>query len=325
MLIFAAIDGTGVFSDKDYAKEFKNSFVNRFSRKAVWAGNSYYQRGPSNDGFSTASKANYAAKYVRDRVDIQMKIAGSVQPGVFLSGYSRGAAAAISAAQTLGNAKIRVDCLLLFDAVDRSLTVGRLSIPPNVSTCYHAVRDPVTGSRDSFDNCGRTWTKPTSYVERLFHCTHGGIGGLPYATGGATGAIKEPVGSTTNVTPDMDQAISAKVWMWMDHNFIMAMRIYQDRVRKDIVRINTRDIEIIGGFDDNLSKLAMRFYGDSSKWRGIVDRNFREFTAPYSASQPCTGKRLIIPDVIPDRQGDLHTNLNPRMDKPVHGGQMRPE
>ena len=335
MLIFAGIDGTGVWNDADYAKEFKNSFVNRISRQPAWGGLSHYVRGPSNDGISTIFKAGGAADFVERCYRSHMAKPEAVRPGVFLSGYSRGGAAAISAAWTLQEKGIPVDCLLLFDAVDRTVTISQTAIPPNVSDCYHAVRDPATMSRHWFSNCGRTATKATNYVERVFFCTHGGIGGLPYAKGDAAGAIDEDVdlsftsfahSGATNVTPAVDNAVAAQVWQWMFG--CLGREIAADKQRYANARnTTTRDIELITSPGDTLSSLALRYYGDTNKWRLIHDRNRHRLEGP-SEKQPMVsggGLKLLIPDVPPGRQGDRQRNLNPRLKSARFGPQMRPE
>ena len=244
MIIFAGIDGTGPLSDVEYAKEFRTSFVNKLYQRHAWNAK-YYQRGPSGDGFSTGTRALFMANFVRTRyyVGTNDAFAGylrqnpeqripdnprthSERPAVFLCGYSRGGAAAIQAAWHLHEHKIQVDCLILYDAVDRTNTITQTSIPPNVSSCYHAIRNPATMSRPGFGNCGRTSTPATNYVERTFFCTHGGVGGLPWEASNAAGAIDETFGGTTNVTPTTDKLVSQKVFEWMTGHVNSEIRKY---------------------------------------------------------------------------------------------------
>lgn len=160
---------------------------------------------------------------------------GPVKLGVFLAGYSRGAAGVIEAAWRLKADGVQVHCLLLYDAVDRSATISKTTIPSNVLYCYHAIRDPATYSRSLFGNCGRKATSSTTYVEKMFFCTHGGMGGLPWTTSNASGSIKEKHdismpfsghSGATNVTPAVDRLVSAKVEQWMNNNFNLAIRAW---------------------------------------------------------------------------------------------------
>ncbi len=226
MKIFAGVDGTGTGDQKKYAKEFKNSFVNTMGRTWTWPPLTFYERGPENLGTATKEIANRAAAWV-----IHMRaIWRSVYPkgiGVFMAGYSRGGVAVIDAAWTLKDSKIDVDCLLLFDAVDRTDTIPehRTTIPPNVKFCYHARRDPHANSRPEFGNCGMKFVKPTVYKEKLFFCTHGGLGGVPWSKASKTGAIVEdyevtnPItgrSDTTNVTLQLEKAGSKATGIWMN-------------------------------------------------------------------------------------------------------------
>lgn len=239
MLIFAAVDGTGPLSDIAYAKEFSTSFCSRIHAMTCWD-KKYYQRGPSGDGVSTGTRGHFMANFVKTRyyIGTEDAFAGwlrpmpadpstrEIRPGVFLCGYSRGGAAAIEACWHLQRANIKVDCLILFDAVDRTHTaVDTAIIPPNVLSCYHALRDPATMSRYWFGNCGRKASPGVKYLEKMFFCTHGGVGGVPWPTADAAGAIDEgwsdlafanfAHSGATNVTLAVEKLVSAKVWTWM--------------------------------------------------------------------------------------------------------------
>ncbi len=225
IIIMSGIDGTGPADSIEYARDFKFSNVNRLVRG--WqSGPSNYQRGPTDAGLQTKSLADNAASFVH-----HFHIALARQRmGVFLTGYSRGAAAVIDACWTLHRWGVNVDCLLLFDAVDRThkLCADVDVIPPNVRACYHAVRDPAAVSRAWMGNCGRRHhRRKTAYYEQTFHCTHGGVGGVPWYTGGPTGAIEEEFGfrhpvydptvTTTSVTPLMDRMMAQRVRAWAEN------------------------------------------------------------------------------------------------------------
>lgn len=165
---------------------------------------------------------------------------------VFIAGYSRGGAAAINASKLLNESKISVDCLLLFDAVDMTVGLDAQYIPNNVKYCFHATRHPATRSRSSWGNCGTQYdTSKTKYTNKMFFCTHGAMGGMPWKSGNSKGFIEEidedlpsartvavlsgsaalvvyttsyiyHAASKTNVTVTMDRLGSQKVGAWMD-------------------------------------------------------------------------------------------------------------
>lgn len=137
----------------------------------------------------------------------------------------------------------RYQCLLLFDAVDRS-TIGDTDIiPDNVNFAFHARRNELAGSREMFGNCGKIAAPGVKYEEEFFYCTHGGVGGTPWDEAKPSGYIHEmttgqkagmrTVGAAsgilalkaannfirendpTNVTLEQDKAGSRASWEWM--------------------------------------------------------------------------------------------------------------
>ena len=186
--IYAGIDGTGPYSDRAYEAEFRNSFVQRLYRS--WGNEArYYRRGPSLDGVSTPALGIGAYRSVRERY--RHKASGPKR--IFLAGYSRGGAAVVYTASLLALEGIAVDGLFLFDAVDRQPFNAPLFIPPNVRVCFHARRDPKTGSRSLFGSYAtrRMPGAPTIYKQQYFFCTHGGMGGMPWGVADPDGIINE--------------------------------------------------------------------------------------------------------------------------------------
>lgn len=236
--IFVGVDGTGPYSDKDYETAFANSFVRQLSNLPRFRVKEYI-RGPGTDGLSTGSlakKAAYAAEFC-------YKVApDSLKPRIFLSGYSRGGAAALEAAHILRGKQINVHGLLLFDAVDRSATISNTVVPDNVGISRHAVRNSSTESRNWFGNCGTSYAVGMDATMAKFYTTHGGMGGTPWgdkqtidgkinegnsslrtALKVATYAIPAMTlvgkivdyGFQTNVNPSDESAGSQAVWKWM--------------------------------------------------------------------------------------------------------------
>ena len=190
--ILGAINGTGTDGEQ-YKKNFENSHVKKISESGKF-NSSYYARGPLWHGESTQSRANLAAMQVKTQYEFQMRMhkiseehktdKGSTlynpKPIIYLTGYSRGAAAVIDVCNQLKSADIPVYCLMLFDAVDRSSLSNVDVIPDNVKFAFHARRDPKAQSRESFSNCGTRAAPGVTYKEKYFFCTHGGVGGTPW-------------------------------------------------------------------------------------------------------------------------------------------------
>ena len=216
-IIFAAVDGTGADDNAEYAAAMANSFVNNVYHRCRASGtDKYYHRGPTLLGMETGPQGAAAARFVVQR-------RGNVtDPKVVLSGYSRGGAAVITAAQILGVQGITVDVLVLFDAVDRSITAMAGIIPPNVSTVYHVRRSPWAMSRPYFGNCGTSCVPlVTTYSESFFNATHGGVGGCPWWNQpgrAATTLLSDRIyedGVPTRVTYEQDLDGSRAAWNWV--------------------------------------------------------------------------------------------------------------
>ena len=233
MIIYAGIDGTGPWSDKTYKRDFEHSFVNTLHKRWPYPGMSFYHRGPSLLGMETDNLARKVCKFVEKQVD-----KGKAK-GVILAGYSRGGAAVIEAAKYLDGwfTDIFVDGLFLFDAVDRSTEVGGVifdtPISKTVRKCYHAMRNPRSGSRESFGNCGRRVqdkTKTLLIEKNSFFCTHGGMGGVPWEGKAGVKIDEGWPDNATNITPAQDKIGSTQVKNWMFPRVEGVIRAVKQRV-----------------------------------------------------------------------------------------------
>src|SRR5579871_4084330 len=212
-VVMAIIDGTGEWSDRKYAADMMHSFCKQLDN--ALAASCFYQRGPSNDGFSVRHKAKMAAHWLikAHKADPRTKLC--------LAGYSRGGSAAVYAAEFLNDAgKIPVDSLFLFDAVARHIWAGGEVIPANVAFVRHAVRshDPAfiakyegtinsgvgNPARPWFGNTAMQSTTAGNYHYRTFLGSHGALGGVGWK----------------HVTEDPACQIAVANWM----NGCMAMR-----------------------------------------------------------------------------------------------------
>lgn len=213
MNIIVGIDGTDdswrrtAARDARYDVNFARSFVTRLARTG--SANTAYWRGPLADGTGLLAARNGAFDH------IQAKLNENGGP-VLLTGYSRGAAGVVSLASKLQDANIDVEALLLFDCVDRHMWIDADIIPNNVKNVLHVVRDPNSGSRESFDNDGLRYRSPTKIEAYKFMCTHGGMGGCPWTRPQnvkGTALIDEGgVDGMTKISYDEDRRVSDHIW-----------------------------------------------------------------------------------------------------------------
>jgi hypothetical protein len=215
MAIVVGIDGTGsaflpgAGRDREYDAAFANSFVSRICRGG--GSNKAYFRGPVALGGGLPEAIEGGLQFIRARR------AARVMDPIVLTGYSRGAAGVVSMAARLQRERIDVRALLLFDCVDRHLAIDADEIPNNVANVYHVIRDPQSGSRESFDNDGMHYRPPTVFPTAYsFMCTHGGMGGCPWtpAPGQRMSDLIDEGGvdGMTRITFAQDASVSQQVW-----------------------------------------------------------------------------------------------------------------
>ena len=185
--------------------------------------NRAYFEGPTNLGLDVNAIANQVFQQI-----ITFRKQGDTK--ILMAGWSRGAAICVKVAQKLrddGNYGDIIDCIALFDAVDRSVQMNVDIIPKIVVKAYHAMRDPKVKSW-TFDwnkpiepdlfSFGNTCTKaerPNGLESKYFFATHAGLGGVPW-----TGDTPRLVDASGNVVPtitkeqDIEGAKAVKAWMW---------------------------------------------------------------------------------------------------------------
>ena len=317
--IFGGVDGTGVWSDKEYEDTFAQSHVNALYQG--WQeGPKEYRRGPvvldNRLDISTREQANR----IFDFVTAHWRNAG--KKAVFLAGYSRGGAAVIETAMWLKQENIPVECLILFDPVDRT---GGVGLPwrdtPIVDTVKHLIyaqRDPTTKSRPNFGNCGTEIAdrSKTKYSYKMFYGTHAAIGGMPY-TQPVNGYIHEPARAPTldtkvRVIEDKRASISVKLWAFE----LIFEAIYNCKQRLSTPSVQPNVSPSVGGQipgqpgigipanmcqqrvyivqqGDWLSKIALKYYGDAMKYKIIHQANLNVIGQNPDIIKP--GQRLIIP------------------------------
>lgn len=171
------IEGTG--SQDWQFTESRRSFVLRTVCQSRLL-NKYYFIGPDlsgDDGWKIVNGAwTLIMRTLRDNPS---------EP-IYLVGYSRGAAYCMLLCQNLLTNRMGytapVAGLALFDAVARQYFDIPDKVPSNVKQCFHAYRDPRTGSRYFFQNVGLNPNNPltTHFEKRMFYASHGGMGGIPW-------------------------------------------------------------------------------------------------------------------------------------------------
>lgn len=254
--MLVCVDGTGPTDTTEYATAFARSFVNRIKHgyrrlHPPPGGETIHHRGPGEDaaGGTFGGSRHVDPSFIFDEImQIHGRLSDEVeripswalqQPittwpaedvaameriqerrKIFMTGYSRGGAIVIHTARLLQVRGIRVEAMFLFDAVSRNPNLDAEVIPSNVGRCYHAIRDPRAGSRESFSNCGLTSEVPGVLTRRFFMTTHGGMGGVPWGEGehvNMFGNISEGFPDYwTQTDPDEEAAGMAAVenFMW---------------------------------------------------------------------------------------------------------------
>lgn len=232
MDILSAVDGTGPYSDEEYAQDFSKSFVH--SMYVNWhTPYRYYDRGPALDGLSTGDKAKTMAGAAEIMYSSQVDPRSAGKARLFLTGYSRGGAAALEAANILCAKGIPVFALLLFDAVDRSVTITQTTVPLGVQYCRHAVRGDNTKSRESFGNVGLQKHVSVDYPHAAaFHCTHGAMGGVPWKEAGPDNFIYEQRGGEP--APTMPSAADLAMGLGSAAGKFVAKKIYNYATRTNV-------------------------------------------------------------------------------------------
>ena len=301
-IIFGGIDGTSPeWNDRAYKGIFENSFV-RILRNGWTYGPRHYERGPTVLDEKPANWTFRSAWRTYQHVESNWKPGESA---VFLAGYSRGGAAVIEVAKWLKSRYIPVECLILYDPVDRTPQLGtpwqNTPIVDTVKTVIYAKRSKAAMSRESFGNCGLTmWNGrstrdafPDSFRE--FLATHGGVGGVPWKEP-KQGVIDEGgYDGKTCITVTMDQLGANQVQEWSFGLIEEALSACRERLNPDKPweRPGRQARIHIVQPGDWLSKIAMTYYGDMNKWPVIYKQNRDTIGHDYNLIVP--GQRLVIP------------------------------
>jgi LysM repeat protein len=237
---------------------------------------------------------------------------------VFLAGYSRGGAAVIEVAKWLKADNIPVECLILFDAVDRTAQVGLpwrdTPIVDTVRYVIYPTRDPASESRESFGNCGLFIHNPstTKLYKDCFRGTHGAMGGTPWTEPKDGGYIDEgPPDGLTKITVEQDKLASMRVRDWVFPLVFEVICECRQRLEQEYKITPTSDFTVpnqsgsphlgskkrihIVKTGDWLSKIAQTYYGDINKWKTIYEVPENKATIGPNPNLIKPGQQLIIP------------------------------
>lgn len=321
MIMFFGIDGTGDANHEKYKNDMVGSCINQLANNEVVPfDKTFYHRGPSLPGTETRSYAKLVESWILEEWST-----GKVK-AIFLGGYSRGAAAVIEIAYWLKAKDIPVECLILFDAVDRSLPgpgggVGGIiknrAISSNVKQVIHPMRNQATTfSRLTFGRCGSTQENPLMpHAREYFHTTHAGAGGVPWTSIDLPIPVidvSNPLGTIwgpgeplpTKLNPQQDAAGAAIVRAWTFPKVMKAFFDCKKSIDKPVspgipgnvgtpkTPATNERIHIVRS-GDWLSKLAITYYNDMNRWPEIYQRNIE--TIGPNPDLIKVGQRLIIP------------------------------
>ena len=186
------IEGTGSQEWDNY--NLRRTFVRKVLEQSRER-NKFYFIGPNNEGSDGDAIIKGAWK--------QLYVGGMIDSRIILVGYSRGAAYCMKLAEmwqkAWGDAK-PIEVLVMFDAVARnkysdSYALGAYAwsqgwtevdipadVPASVTTCLHATRNPMAGSRAGFGNVGLSvQDRRKTYMKiRQFMGSHGALGGTSF-------------------------------------------------------------------------------------------------------------------------------------------------
>lgn len=216
------IDGTGAFSDADYAKEMRNSFCKQLADGL--GSQAYYQQGPWIEGTNDAMKMYRTAEWLtaRHRRDPSTRI--------MLAGYSRGAATVSACVNYLARSGVKVESLFLFDAVARHVLAYGRTVSANTAYCAHAIRNQEQAWQDKYESflikseTFGTWRNPfasnvtrpyfggvcttaesgVTFDKAIFKGSHGALGGVGWKS------VSEDPGCQAQVASWMNGKLRAR-------------------------------------------------------------------------------------------------------------------
>jgi nucleoid-associated protein YgaU len=221
--------------------------------------------------------------------------------GVILAGYSRGGAAAIVAAKMLEKAGITVDCLALFDAIDRDHTAATTKVSDNVRLTVHGRRTWSSGSRRGLGNC--PWIIPNEAYQFSLPMTHWGMSGVPQFEGLPLGVKPTDFVTETAWNPYATDPVYETSVRWQDDINLAPLfwSLIWARVYETYAACNRRggaptgDVNHTVASGESLSLIAGKYYKDVLLWPLIYDANVA--TIGNNPNLVRSNQRLLVPDI----------------------------
>ncbi|WP_052764141.1 LysM peptidoglycan-binding domain-containing protein [Microvirga massiliensis] len=221
--------------------------------------------------------------------------------GVILAGYSRGGAAAIVAAKMLERAGITVDCLALFDAIDRDYTADTTKVSNNVRLTVHGRRTWSSGSRRGVGNC--PWIIPNEAYQLSLPMTHWGMSGVPLFKGLPPGVKPTDFVTEPDWNPYATNRVHVTNVKWQDDLNLASLlwSLIWARVYCICLGCKGCDGTPTGGIShtvasgESLSLIAGNYYKDVLLWPLIYDANVAIIGNNPNLIQP--NQRLVVPDI----------------------------
>jgi hypothetical protein len=191
MVILIGIDGlTGDANNPQTG--YTGSFIHKLVTHWPDPSGAKYVPGP---GVASDVAGTGAIAY-RSAMNLRGSLQNPASCGLILAGYSQGGASAIVAARLLKKAGVQVDCLAMFDSIDRDASAGTTFVPDNVQFTIHGMRSYSSGSRPLLGNCG--WIIPNQKHLFRLKITHWGAGGVPLHQGLPAGVKPTDIVTETN-------------------------------------------------------------------------------------------------------------------------------
>ena len=301
MVILVGIDGlTG--NAKGPNSSYAGSFIDRLTTNwpdQQWA---RYVAGP---GVVSDVVGTGAIAY-RTAMNMKYSLQNPGTCGLILAGYSQGASSAIVAARMLKKAGVKVDCLAMFDGIDRDVAAGTTFVPDNVQYTIHGMRSASSGSRPLWGNCG--WVVPNKKFQFYLKITHWGAGGVPLYRGLPAGVRPTDLVTETDyrtnqprqtkVTWQEDLAAARLLWGMMNAHI---NRIYAEC--NDGCAAPPAGVNHTVAKGESLSLIAGKYWNDIMLWPLIYDANKTAIGPNYNLIK--VGQPLVIPDIKTFTQAEL--------------------
>lgn len=314
MKLLLAINGTGPYSDTEYASVMEKSFVRQMYKN--WRGGpAAYIRGPAALGMTSADIGETMLKVFHKYMDALYNSRGDTNIEIYLTGYSRGALIATYIANRIHEFNIlhrfgqktknsiksafgfkegqiinvKIKSMILFDSVDRAIGIwGHYAdtIPPIVESVHHYVRSGIgldgekRISREYFSGVELEFSSNSTKRSVIgYACTHSALGGLP---GDGDHFKPGPSGSQVMMQSLKERSTATKIASVINPvvgGVVTASALWEGG-KAGVDRLTTSDITLQqdwAGYRAIHDQLVKALFSDG--WNTRVDKRFPAFNA----------------------------------------------